>query len=122
MHESDDVSQASPFVVLMTAPGLEEAQGLARELVGRRLAACANLLPGVRSVYWWEGALEEAQEVMLVLKTTSERVEDLVRVAEQVHSYDVPEVLALPITGGSGPYLQWLTAEVHEGGEGGARD
>ena len=98
-------------VVLMTAPDGETATELAEALVRARLAACANVLPGIRSVYWWEGEVERATEVLVVLKTVAERVPELVERAVELHPYDVPEVLALPVDEGHGPYLRWVEDE-----------
>jgi periplasmic divalent cation tolerance protein len=98
-------------VVLMTAPDRETAEELAEALVGERLAACANVLPGITSIYWWEGAVEKASEVLVVLKTAPDRVEALVERAAEIHPYDVPEVIALPVREGHGPYLTWVERE-----------
>lgn len=100
------------LVVLVTAPSTEVAAGLARDLVEKRLAACANLVPGVRSIYAWEGEVCDDSEVLLVIKTRPEALEALrARVVEQ-HPYDVPEVLALPVAGGHAPYLEWIARSV----------
>lgn len=109
--------------VLMTAPDPEVAERLAEELVKARLAACANLVPGVTSVYRWKGAVERASEVLMVLKTTENRLPALVERAAGLHPYDVPEVLALPVDEGYGPYLRWVAEETSpgEGEEDGAR-
>ncbi|MDT8342367.1 MAG: divalent-cation tolerance protein CutA [Longimicrobiales bacterium] len=101
-------------LVLVTAPG-PEARLLARRVVEERLAACANLIPGVESVYRWQGGVEEAAETLLVLKTTAARVEALRARVRALHSYDVPEFLVLPVEGGLEPYLAWVRASVAEG-------
>jgi len=98
-------------VVLVTAPNEEAGEFLARELVQERLAACGNVIPGLVSVYWWEGAVERDDEVLVLLKTTEERVEDLIERAKELHSYDVPELLALPVIAGDGEYAQWVADE-----------
>lgn len=98
-------------VVLMTAPNQESGEFLARELVSERLAACGNVIPGIVSVYWWEGEIEEDDEVLVVLKTAQERVEALVERARALHPYDVPEVLALPVTAGNREYGGWVVRE-----------
>lgn len=108
---SPSESDAPVQVVLVTAPDSEIGARLARTLVEERWVACANLLPQVRSLYRWEGRVEDDPEVLLLLKTRAELVE---RVAERVralHPYDVPEVIALPVTAGSAPYLQWVREE-----------
>lgn len=108
-------------VVLVTAPDLATADALATALVEARLAACANILPSVTSVYRWEGAVERAEEVLLVLKTGSDRVAELVEATVERHPYDVPEVLALPVAEGHGPYATWVRTETERNrDEGGA--
>ena len=100
------------LVVLCTAPTAEVAAALARALVEARLAACGNVVPGVRSIYRWQGRVEDQPEVLLVLKTTRERFPALRYELLRRHPHDVPEVLALPVEAGSAPYLEWLAAQV----------
>lgn len=101
-----------PLVVLTTAGSPEEADRLARELVGRRLAACVNIVPGVRSIYRWEGEVREDGELLLVIKTRAEELEALRAAVRELHSYDLPEILALPVAGGDRAYLDWIEASV----------
>lgn len=98
-------------VVLMTAPDLEIARRLARELVGARLAACANLVPGLTSVYRWEGAVQEDAEVLLVVKTTVERLPAVAELVARLHPYEVPELIALEPSAVADSYLHWMVAE-----------
>jgi periplasmic divalent cation tolerance protein len=100
------------LVVLVTAPTVEGATELARALVEERLAACGNVLPGVRSVYRWQGTVQEETEALLLLKTTRGRFDALRDRVTELHPYDVPEVLALPVEAGSAPYLAWLAGEL----------
>lgn len=95
----------------VTCRSAEEARGIARAVVAERLAACANLLGGIESLYWWRGALEESREVALILKTSAALVPALTRRVKALHSYEVPCVVALPILGGNADYLAWLAAE-----------
>ncbi len=106
--------EASPLalVVLCTVSSLEEGRRLARELVDQRLAACVNLIPKVESIYRWQGAVESAEEVLLVMKTTPVRFAELRDKIAELHSYDVPEILALPVTDGSAAYLEWLSGQL----------
>ncbi len=106
------------LVVLMTAGSQEEADRIANTLVAEMLAACVNVLPGVTSVYRWEGEVQRDQEWLLVAKSTRDVLDDLVRRVQAIHSYDLPEIIALPIVGGSEAYLRWLDAEVHGGWHG----
>lgn len=103
---------SQPVVVLMTFPSLDEANRVAAVLVDEHLVACVNLIPGVRSVFFWEGAREEAAEVLAVAKTTQERFEDLVVRVKLLHGYSVPEIIALPIFQGNESYLRWLVETV----------
>jgi periplasmic divalent cation tolerance protein len=99
-------------VVLNTAPSIEVAERIAGALVEERLAACATVVPGVVSIYRWEGALRREGEVLVVLKTTGERVKSLRSRLVELHPYDVPEVLALSVQAGHEPYLAWVRDEV----------
>jgi periplasmic divalent cation tolerance protein len=101
----------SPRLVLTTAPDRETATAIARALVERSLAACANLLPGARSIYRWEGRIEEADEVLLVLKTTEGRIGELERALTELHPYQVPEFVVLAPSHVGAMYLAWLLAE-----------
>ncbi len=98
-------------VVLVTAPEEAVAADLARTIVTERLAACVNVVPRVRSIYRYEGAVQDDAEVLLVIKTTEECMESLCERVRALHPYDLPEVLALPAAGGSVPYLEWVCAE-----------
>jgi periplasmic divalent cation tolerance protein len=97
-------------VVLVTAPAAE-AETLGRAVVGERLAACVNVVPGVRSIYRWEGEVQADEEALLVIKTTDARLAALVERVNALHSYDLPEVLALSAAGGSTAYLEWVAEE-----------
>ena len=99
------------MAMLVTAPDEETGRRIARALVEERLAACVNVLPGVRSIYRWKGAVEEASEVMLVAKTRAERAGLLAARVRALHPYELPEVVALPVTDGSRAYLRWVIAE-----------
>lgn len=95
-------------VVFVTASGPEEAERIGRALVEERLAACANLIPSISSTYWWKGKIEEASEALLVVKTRQDLLERLTARVRALHSYTVPEVIALPILGGNPDYLRWI--------------
>jgi periplasmic divalent cation tolerance protein len=99
------------LVVLVTAPSAEVAAGIARALVEERLAACGNVVPGLRSIYRWEGAVHDDAEALLLLKTTRGRFPALRDRVLALHPYQVPEVLALPVEEGSETYLAWVGAE-----------
>ena len=95
-------------VVLVTCGSIAEAQRIGRNVVEKKLAACANIVPGVESVYRWKGKVERAREVLVVIKTTATRLPALEREVKRLHSYDVPEFIVLPIVAGSSKYLAWL--------------
>jgi periplasmic divalent cation tolerance protein len=96
------------IVVFMTAANGEEAARLADMLVGAHLAACVQILPEMESVYRWQGQIERQSEVLLLAKTTMAKFEELEREVRALHSYETPEIIAVPVRGGSTPYLQWL--------------
>jgi periplasmic divalent cation tolerance protein len=102
--------------VVSTAPDLERARALARALVEERLAACVSFQPGLASVYRWKGAVEEATEVLLLIKTTAERLPELERAFARLHPYEVPEFIAFEPTHVAAPYLAWLVAELERQG------
>lgn len=98
-------------LIYVTAPNRDEALALGRALVEERLAACANLLGPITSVYWWEGRVNQDDEVALILKTRADLADRLVERARELHSYSCPCVVALPITGGNPAFLDWIAAE-----------
>ena len=99
------------YFCYVTAPSREAALAIGRAVVAERLAACANVVDGAASVYWWRGKLEEAREAVLILKTRAELVERLTARVKALHSYQCPCVVALPIAGGNPEYLDWIAAE-----------
>ncbi len=103
-------SDTDAVVVYVTASSADEGAALARALVGERLAACVNRVP-VESVYRWEGRVVEDAEVLLVVKTRRELLDGLAARVRALHSYTVPEIIALPVVAGWPPYLQWLADE-----------
>jgi periplasmic divalent cation tolerance protein len=98
-------------LVYITAGSREEARRIGQALVAERLAACANILEGMHSIYWWEGNLEEADEAGVIAKTRHDKLEALTARVRALHSYDCPCVVALPISAGNPAYLQWIAAE-----------
>ena len=96
------------IVVLVTAKDENEASGIARVLVDKKLAACCNIVKGVKSIYRWEGAVQEDVEVLMLIKTRRELFDELEAEVKRLHSYTTPEILALPVAAGSHAYLDWL--------------
>ena len=105
-------------VVLMTAPDLAVAERVAETVVRERLAACASLLPGLASVFWWEDRVQRADEVLVLMKTPAGRVDALIARATELHPYRVPELLALPVAAGLPAYLNWVRQECRAEAEG----
>lgn len=105
------MSHADAIVVLTTVSNDEEAVQLVRTLLERRLIACGTLVPGARSLYRWQGKIADEQEVLLLLKTRSARVEALQEAFRELHPYKVPELLALSVDSGLDKYLQWINGE-----------
>ena len=96
------------IVVFITAPTTDDGRKIARTLVGEKLAACVNILPGITSIYTWQAEICEDDEVMLIVKTRAELFEILSTRVREVHPYDVPEVIAMPLTDGNAGYLHWI--------------
>jgi periplasmic divalent cation tolerance protein len=112
--ETPDTSAAVHLVAFTTAPSAEDGRRLAKALVESGLVACGTVIPGCVSVYRWSGAVEQQDEVMVVLKTTAERWPDLAAALPGLHPYEVPELIALPVVRGHGPYLRWVSNETSE--------
>ena len=109
------MKKAAQFsIVLVTAPDKKAARRLAQAAVEERLAACANLVPGLESHYWWQGKTERSSEVLIIFKTTRRRLAALEKLILQKHPYDTPEFVVLPINTGAGRYLDWLAGSVRE--------
>lgn len=101
------------ILVLVTAANGEEGTRLADMLVGAHLAACVQIIPEMESVYRWKGKVERQAEVLLIIKTVTSKFNELEREVRALHSYETPEIVALPLTNGSAPYLNWLAASVN---------
>ena len=105
-------SASKCVVVLVTCPTRALARRIARTLVTRRLAACVNVVPGVESTFQWKGKIDRSPEVLLLIKTTRRRFSSLAKALTRLHPYDVPEVIAVPVTAGTAPYLRWVARSV----------
>jgi periplasmic divalent cation tolerance protein len=104
-------TEATARVVLVTAPDAASAESLVRRLVEERVVACGNILP-VTSIYRWQGAVEHTSESLVIFKTDQAGADRLARRVPELHPYDVPEVLVLPVDGGYRPYLEWILSSV----------
>lgn len=115
----DDMkSSTSLRIVLVTVPDLAIARSLAGNLLGKRLIACANFVPGLESIYFWQGRIESSAEVQMVLKTTRALLPEVESAIRQDHPYDTPEILALTPSEGSVRYMDWLRASVKSKNQG----
>ena len=106
------MNERSEIVVFITTGTAEEARQIADVLIGQRKAACVNILPGVSSLFWWQGKPESAKENLLIVKTKASLLEEIINSVREIHSYDIPEIIALPIIGGNLEYLDWISEEV----------
>jgi periplasmic divalent cation tolerance protein len=100
------------LVVLSTVPSESVGRDIARNLLTGGLAACVNIVPGVVSIYEWDGRMEESSEAILVIKTTTDKVDALIGSMAKLHPYDVPEIIALPVQNGYKPYIDWIKSVV----------
>ena len=99
------------ILVIITASSVEEAKTISDTLLNKRLAACTNQLSDVKSLYWWENSIQSSDEVMLLAKSRATQFDEIVLAVKEVHSYDIPEVLAIPILSGNPEYLNWIFEE-----------
>jgi len=102
------------IVVLITTKSKEEAEQVGRKLLEAKLVACANILDGVKSLFWWQGKIDEANESLLMVKSRQDLFAELAEVVKKNHSYSVPEIIALPIVDGSSTYLKWIEDSVKQ--------
>ncbi len=105
------MKQKNYIVVLITAKDREEAQKIAKALIKKREAACVNIIPAVNSHFWWKDKLEAADESLLIVKTRESLLPEVIKTVKKIHSYRLPEIIALPIIGGSRDYLEWIDSE-----------
>jgi len=106
------MEESAYIVLFITTATAEEAQRISKVLLNQRKAACVNIVPRVSSLFWWQDKLDSAQESLLIVKTKASQLNEIVRLVKELHSYDVPEIIALPIVGGNQDYLEWIGKEV----------
>jgi len=102
------------IVIFITTDSAEEARSIAALLLNQKKVACVNIVPGVDSFFWWQGKLDSARENLLIIKTKASLLDEIIDMVKGIHSYDVPEIIALPIIGGNKDYLRWIGDEVGE--------
>ena len=95
-------------VILVTVANKKEARRIANSLINHKFAACVNIIGGVESFFWWEGKIDSAKETLLIIKSRKEKVPQVIRLVKSLHSYEIPEIISLPITTGFKPYLKWI--------------
>jgi periplasmic divalent cation tolerance protein len=108
------VQDFSYIVIFITVSTVDEAQVISEKLLGERKVACATIVPEVDSRFWWKGNIDQCKECMLVLKTKASMFDQVVDMVKSLHSYEVPEIIAMPVVDGNGDYLKWIDDEVRE--------
>lgn len=106
------IEKTDIIVILVATPGLDEAKKIAHAVLTARDAACATIVPTVHSMYWWEGKIVQEDEAMVIMKTTANRYEAIEKTIKEVHSYKVPEIIALSVKDGLPQYIEWVMREV----------
>ena len=106
------MEESTYIVLFITTATIGEAKRISKALLNQRKAACVNIVPKVSSLFWWQEKLDSAQESLLIIKTKASQLNEIVRLVKDIHSYDVPEIIALPIVGGNQDYLEWIDKEV----------
>ena len=106
------MEESAYTVLFITAASTDEARRIAGMLLNQKKAACVNIVPRVSSLFWWQDKIDSAQESLLIVKTKTSLLNEIITLVRQVHSYDVPEIIALPIVGGNQDYLDWIGREV----------
>ncbi len=96
------------IVIFVTASGMEEAEKISSKLIENKLAACVNMIDGVQSVFCWQGKLDNAKEVLLMIKSKKSKLAQIIKLVKSLHSYDLPEIIALPLIAGEKSYLRWI--------------
>ena len=104
--------QESANVVVFITSTDEEARKIAEVLLSQKKAACINIVPSVSSLFWWQDEIDSAQESLLIVKTKASLLNEIVALVKEIHSYDIPEIIALPIVGGNQDYLEWIGKEI----------
>jgi len=108
------MKETNNVVILVTTSNAEESQKIADLLLNRRKAACVNIVTNINSIFWWQGKIDSSAESLLIIKTKTSLLSEVVSLVKDCHSYKVPEIIALPIIGGNEDYLRWINSEVTE--------
>ncbi len=105
------MEESAYIVLFITTATVEEAHRISKVLLEHRKVACVNIVPKVSSFFWWQDKIDSAQESLLIAKTKASQLNESVRLVKEIHSYDIPEIIAVPIVGGNQEYLQWIDKE-----------
>ena len=97
------------IVIFITCANKQEAEKIAAGLISAKLAACVNIVPGIKSLFWWENKIDQAQELLLIIKSKKTKLSGIIKKVKSLHSYSTPEIIALPIVAGNKDYLKWIT-------------
>lgn len=116
MEETSMRYNTSFIVIFITTSTFEEANKIANALLSKKKVACVNIIPIIHSFFWWQGKIDSADESLLIVKTKRELWDDVVKLVKTLHSYTVPEIIALPIIGGNEDYMKWISDSVREEG------
>ncbi|MBU0600644.1 divalent-cation tolerance protein CutA [bacterium] len=108
------MEKLSYLVIFITTPTYEEAKDIAHRLLNEKKVACVNIVSGVFSLFWWQGKIDSSKEALLVIKTQEKFLEEIIKLVKGIHSYKVPEIIALPIIGGNQEYLKWISESTNE--------
>ena len=100
------------IVTFVTASSKKEARHIARELIKHKLAACVNIIEEIESIFWWQSKVDKAKETLLIIKTKKSKLNSLIKKVKALHSYEVPEIIALPIVAGNKEYLEWINESI----------
>ena len=103
------------LVILVTTPSIDEAQAITQLLLEQRRAACVNIIPKVSSSFWWRNRIDSATENLLIIKSKASQLQEIINLIKESHSYEVPEIIALPIINGNRAYLDWLDSSLASG-------
>jgi periplasmic divalent cation tolerance protein len=106
------MGEVTNIIVYVTSANIREARKIAETLLIQKKAACVNIVPTIESLYWWRGEIASAKECLLIIKTNAESLDEIVEIVKKGHTYDIPEIIAVPIIGGSGDFLKWVQGEI----------
>ncbi|MFH1129042.1 MAG: divalent-cation tolerance protein CutA [Candidatus Omnitrophota bacterium] len=102
------------IIIFITASSIEEAEKIAQGLLGKKLVACVNIIDNLKSLFWWQGKIDHAKEVLLVAKSKKTKFTSIIRLVKSLHSYEVPEIIAIPLVAGEKKYLRWIDESLRQ--------